>query len=44
MVCSMLERAFGGGEPMVHHFREIGLGGIRSMPELALKLAAMAPA
>lgn len=42
MVCSMLERAFGDGEPMIHHFDKIGLGEIRSMPELALKLAVMA--
>ena len=44
MICEMLRRAFGGGEPMVHYFKEIGLGGIRSLEELALRLAAAVPA
>ena len=44
MVYSMLDRAFGDGEPMVHHFEKIGLGKIRSLSELTLKLAAMVPA
>lgn len=44
MVYFMLERAFGDGEPMVHHFKEIGLGGIRSLEELTLRLAAAVPA
>ena len=44
MVYSMLDRAFGNGEPMVHHFKDIGLGGIRSLEELTLRLAATVPA
>ena len=44
MAYAMLERAFGGGEPMVHHFKVVGLGGIRSLSELTIKLAAMVPA
>ena len=41
MVYFMLKRAFGGGEPLVHKFKAVGLGGIRSLSELTIKLAAM---
>ena len=44
MVYSMLDRAFGDGFDMVHHFEKIGLGKIRSLSELTVKLAAMVPA